>query len=75
MVTVGQGGAHRCRRHVTLTITRIAMDEVEFMHEYADTVKHIENQGDVRECMLKMMHLIGSLNDRVTELQIEDPDD
>lgn len=61
-----------------LTMTRIVMDEVEFMRMYATVAKAadaIDTIADAKVVISQLLTLIGSLNDRVTELQVEDDDE
>lgn len=64
--------------HVTLTMTRIMMDEVEWMQLYKatrDLINSLPDDSVVRSITTSLIMLIGNLNDRVTELQLDDPDD
>src|SRR5580765_6508002 len=66
----------RKRVRITLTLLRIVMDEIEFaraMNNLKALTDHIQDTNTVNALKV-VTHLLAALNDRVTEMQMEEDD-
>jgi hypothetical protein len=57
-----------------ITMGKVTMDELDFLRLYNAAVK-ASNEGQTAEFHRLILSLLNGLNDRITELQLDDPDD
>lgn len=74
MESTGERSVGRRRIGVTLTLTRIAMDNIEWRKAYNQAVNHAERitAPDSKEAVMLILQLLNGLYEMIEEMQLSE---
>ena len=74
MESTGERSVGRRRIGVTLTLTRIVMDNIEWRQVYNEACKHAERitAPDSKQAVMLILQLLNGLYEMIEEMQLQD---